>query len=168
MVKTEPLWPVRRLCTKVSASAPRTSPTMIHRGENLMRTRLARSLADAALSEMGRQLRYKAEWAGRWFGEMPAFHRSTGVCPVSGKVGPKLPLSVRAWWCEGCAREHDRDVAAAQVILSGAVGRGTPEPASETRRKRGSAVDGGDVRRTSSHRGPPANGAEARATGSVP
>jgi putative transposase len=35
------------------------------RVKGLMRTRLARSLADAALSEMSRQLRYKAEWAGR-------------------------------------------------------------------------------------------------------
>lgn len=127
------------------------------RVKGMMRTRLARSLADAALSEMARQFRYKAEWAGRWFGEMPTFHRSTGVCPVSGEVGPKLPLSVRAWWCEGCGAWHDRDHAAAQVILCGAVPAGSRELAFETRRKRGFAVDGGGALCASSHRGPPAN-----------
>ena len=126
--------------------------------KGLMRTRLAKSLADAGLAEMIRQLRYKAAWAGREFREMPTFHRSTGVCPACGEVGPKLPLSVRAWRCEGCGAAHDRDHAAAQVILLGAVGRGTPEPASDERRKRGVAVRGGAraCARTS-HGGPPAN-----------
>jgi len=33
----------------------------------LMRTRLAKSFADGGLAELFRQLRYKAEWAGRDF-----------------------------------------------------------------------------------------------------
>jgi putative transposase len=136
--------------------------------KGLMRTRLARSFADAGIAELVRQLRYKAGWAGREFREMPTFDRSTGVCPACGEVGPRLPLGVRVWRCDGCGAGHDRDVAAAQVILRGAVGRGTPEPAPGTGRKRGPAARGGGrAPARPSHGGPPANGAAARATGSA-
>lgn len=122
----------------------------------MMRTRLAGSLSDAALAETRRQLIYKAAWNGREIREFPTFSRSTGVCPATGEVGPKLPLSVRAWRCE-CGATHDRDHAAAQVILSGAVGRGTPELASP-RRKRGAAVRGGGrAQAWPSHGGSPSN-----------
>jgi putative transposase len=124
----------------------------------LMRTRMAGSLADAGLGEFVRTLRYKADWAGRTWHVHGRFARSTGVCPVCNHVGGKLALSVRTWACDGCGAVHDRDVAAAQVILSGAVGQALPEPASETKPKRGAAVRGGDrasVR--SSHGGPPSN-----------
>ena len=104
--------------------------------KGLMRTRLGKSFADAGIAELLCQIAYKADWAGRESREMSTFHRSTGVCPCCGEVGPKLPLSVRAWRCAGCASEHDRDTAAAQVILSGAVPRGTREPGGASRRKR--------------------------------
>ena len=124
----------------------------------LMRTRMAGSLADAGLGTFLRVLRYKAEWAGRAWAIHGRFARSTGVCPDCDHVGGKLALSVRTWVCDGCGAEHDRDVAAARVILSGAVGQALPEPGGDTRRKRGSAVRGGGrapVR--SSHGGPPSN-----------
>jgi putative transposase len=87
--------------------------------------------------------------------------RSTGVCPDCNLVGGKLALSVRSWACDGCGGVYDRDVAAARVILSGAVPQALREPASDTKPKRGSAVRGGDrasVR--SSHGGPPSNVAD--------
>ena len=127
----------------------------------MMRTRMAGSLADAGLGVFIRTLRYKAEWAGRSWAVSPRFRRSTGVCPDCDLVGPKLPLSVRRWACVGCGAVHDRDVAAARVILSGAVPQALREPASDTKRKRGAAVRGGDrpsVR--SSHGGPPSNVAD--------
>lgn len=128
------------------------------RVKGLMRTRMAGSLSDAGFGELRRQIVYKAAWAGREIYEHPTFARSTGVCPDCGEVGPKLPLSARTWGCQGCGAMHDRDVAAAQVILLGAVGRGTPEPAAEMPRKRGAAVRGGDeASAASSHGGPPAN-----------
>jgi putative transposase len=128
----------------------------------MMRTRMAGSLADAGLGEFIRTLRYKAEWAGRSWRVHDRFKRSTGVCPDCGLIGMKLPLSVRSWACDGCGVVHDRDVAAARVILSGAVGQALPEPGGDTRRTRGAAVRGGDrasVR--SSHGGPPSNVADA-------
>jgi putative transposase len=130
----------------------------------LMRTRMAGSFADAGLGGFLRPLRYKAEWAGRWWGVFPRFRRSTGVCPDCIHVGPKLPLSVRRWACENCGVAHDRDVAAARVILRGAVGQVLPKPAAEMPRKRGSAARGGDrASARSSHDGSPANVATALA-----
>ncbi len=127
----------------------------------LMRTRMAGSLADAGLGEFVRTLRYKAEWAGRSWQVHDRFARSTGVCPDCDRIGEKLALSVRTWACDGCGSVHDRDVAAARVILSGAVGRASPEPASDTKRKRGFAARGGDrASARSSHGGPPSNVAD--------
>jgi putative transposase len=134
--------------------------------KGLMRTRLAKSFADAGIAEMVRQLRYKAEWAGREFRELPSFQRSTGVCPACGEVGPKLPLAVREWRCTGCGAIHDRDVAAAQVILREAVPPVRREPAESTRRKRGAAVVHGlSTSVGGSDDRPPTNVVEARVTG---
>lgn len=131
----------------------------------MMRTRMATSLADAGLGGFLRVLRYKAEWAGRTWHVHGRFARSTGVCPHCGHVGMKLALSVREWVCDGCGARHDRDVAAARVILAGAtagepaaVGPVRPEPAPAEGRKRGAAVHGGVlVQAGASHAGPPAN-----------
>lgn len=126
--------------------------------KGMARTRLAGSIHDAALGDFRRMLAYKAEWAGRTMHEHPRFQRSTGVCPACGLTGLRLPLSIRRWDCKGCGAEHDRDVAAAQVILLGAVGEGFPEPAAGMPRKRGAAVrGGGPAPADPSHGGPPAN-----------
>ena len=131
----------------------------------MMRTRMAGSLADAGLGTLLRVLRYKAEWAGRAWHVHGRFQRSTGVCPDCGQAGAKLPLSVRTWACDGCGNRHDRDVAAARVILAGAraaqaapVGPVRPEPAPAKGRKRGAAVHGGVLAQAGAgHAGPPAN-----------
>jgi putative transposase len=134
----------------------------------LMRTRMAGSLADAGLGEFVRTLRYKAKWAGRSWHVHGRFARSTGVCPDCGHVGGKLALSARSWACDGCAVVHDRDVAAARVILSGAVGQALPEPASDTKRKRGAAARGGGrAPARPSHGGPPSNDAKVPAESSA-
>jgi putative transposase len=131
--------------------------------KGLMRTRLAKSFADAGLGELYRQLAYKAEWAGREQRQMPRFARSTGVCPDCGLIGPKLLLSKRTWRCEGCGTEHDRDIAAARVILVRAVPQAVREPVEGPRRKRGFAVRGGGrAKARSSHGGSPSNVDEAQ------
>jgi putative transposase len=128
----------------------------------MMRTRMAGSLADAGLGKFFRTLRYKADWAGRSWRVYGRFVRSTGVCPDCGQIGEKLALSVRSWACASCGAVHDRDVAAARVILAGAVLPGGQEPAAAMPRKRGSAVRGGDrASARSSHGGPPPNVAES-------
>jgi putative transposase len=79
--------------------------------------RLGKSMNDAALGELVRQIEYKARWYGRELIRIGRYDRSTGVCPTCETVGPKLALRIRQWRCD-CGAAHDRDVAAAQVILN--------------------------------------------------
>ena len=85
--------------------------------------RLSKSVADASLGELIRQLEYKADWYGRKVVKIDRFARSTGVCPDTGLIGDKLPLSARTWTCRCCNKTWDRDKAAAQSVLNTAVGR---------------------------------------------
>ena len=79
--------------------------------------KLASAVADCGWSEFTRQLEYKSDWYERTLLKLPTFERSTGVCPNCLTTGDKLPLNVRNWTCDHCGAAHDRDIAAAQVIL---------------------------------------------------
>jgi putative transposase len=83
--------------------------------------KLARSVADASLSELHRQLRYKAEWFGvpvvvadRWFA-------SSKTCSNCGAVKEKLSLSDRVFVCGFCGHTQDRDLNAALNLKNLAV-----------------------------------------------
>jgi IS605 OrfB family transposase len=135
--------------------------------KGLMKTRLAKSFADASLGELLRMLRYKAEWACREWRVLGRFERSTGVCPEPdcGWVGPRLRPGIDTWTCGGCGVVHDRDHAASRVILRDAtvvrdagVAPVKREPVRAFGRKRGSAVRGGiEVCASVSHDGSPPN-----------
>ena len=84
----------------------------------LMRTKLARSVADAGWSQLMRCVEEKAAQYGRTFARIGRFEPTSQVCSACGvKDGPK-PLSVRAWACAACGTVHDRDVNAAKNILA--------------------------------------------------
>ncbi|MBT9177561.1 MAG: hypothetical protein DDT20_01896 [Firmicutes bacterium] len=89
--------------------------------------KLARSIGDASWGEFRRMLTYKSKWMGRDLRIVQRFERTTGVCPDCGLVGDRLPLNVRSWTCE-CGATHDRDVAAARMILSTARSAGIYDP----------------------------------------
>ena len=126
------------------------------RHKAMMRGRHSFSVADAGLGELYRQIRYKAEWAGRGYRALDPFARSTGCCPDCGTVGERLDLSVRRCTCVACGTVHERDYAAARwidLVSKGQikplantlkVGRRTPEPprALAPVAKRGSAGNG--------------------------
>jgi len=83
-----------------------------------MRTRLARSVADAGWSQLLRCIEEKAAQYGRTFGRVGRFEPTSQVCSACGvKDGPK-PLAVREWTCQACGTAHDRDVNAAKNILA--------------------------------------------------
>jgi len=80
----------------------------------------ARSVSDAAMGEMVRQLAYKCQWYGREFRQVDTFFPSTQTCGCCGAVsGPKGPkdLRRRVWDCPECGAHHDRDLNAANNIL---------------------------------------------------
>ncbi len=83
----------------------------------LARTKLSRSVLDAAFGEFVRQVEYKAEWAFKRTIRVGRFFPSTKPCSECGKVNPNLTLSERAWLC-GCGTRHDRDLNAARNILA--------------------------------------------------
>ena len=81
--------------------------------------KLARSISDAAWSEMFRQLEYKCEWYGRKLVSIDRFFPSSKRCNHCGFVVEKLPLDIRSWDCPSCGTKGiDRDINAGKNILA--------------------------------------------------
>lgn len=74
---------------------------------------LARSLADASLSEIHRQLVYKVKWYGAELYKADRFYPSSKTCSKCGNVKDALLLSERIYHCETCGAVIDRDINAA-------------------------------------------------------
>ncbi|MER5402690.1 transposase, partial [Streptomyces sp. NPDC002599] len=84
----------------------------------LARTRLAKSVHDAAWAMFRRVLEEKAARYGRRVGVVSRWLPSSRTCSVCWVVDGKKPLHVRIWRCGGCGTEHDRDLNASRVILA--------------------------------------------------
>ncbi|NJN68676.1 MAG: IS200/IS605 family element transposase accessory protein TnpB, partial [Chloroflexaceae bacterium] len=78
----------------------------------LKNRRLARAIADAAFSEIIRQLSYKAGQVVR----VDPFYPSSKTCHVCGAVNHDLTLAERVWACPACGTRLDRDLNAARNI----------------------------------------------------
>ncbi|TDE18939.1 RNA-guided endonuclease TnpB family protein [Actinomadura sp. 6K520] len=83
----------------------------------LARTRLAKSVHDAAWSQFVAMLEYKAERYGRTFARVDRWFPSSKLCGACGSLAESMPLNVRTWACV-CGAVHDRDVNAANNILA--------------------------------------------------
>jgi putative transposase len=81
--------------------------------KGLAKTKLSRSVLDAAFGEFLRQ----AEWGFKRTIRVGRFFPSTKLCSECGTLNPNLTLSERAWLC-GCGAKHDRDLNAARNILA--------------------------------------------------
>ncbi|MFF0170734.1 RNA-guided endonuclease InsQ/TnpB family protein [Streptomyces prasinus] len=84
----------------------------------LARTRLAKSVHDAAWGMFRRVLEEKAARHGRHVGAVSRWLPSSQTCSVCWVVDGKKPLRVRTWTCGGCGTVHDRDLNASRVILA--------------------------------------------------
>ena len=85
--------------------------------KNMIRNpKLAKHIADASWGEFVRQLKYKAEWAGRTISEIDRFFPSSKRCSCCGFVHESMPLNIRNWPCPECNTYHDRDINAAMNI----------------------------------------------------
>lgn len=80
------------------------------------KSRINRSLLDASMSELLRQIRYKAEWYGRTVLEVPEDYPSSQTCSACGHIEIGLRLDEYRWTCPHCGEEHDRDDNAAVNI----------------------------------------------------
>ena len=77
---------------------------------------IAKSVMDAAMSEIGRQLDYKAILAGGVVARADRWYPSSKTCSVCGVVYKNLVLGEDRWTCEACGAEHDRDDNAAENL----------------------------------------------------
>lgn len=75
-----------------------------------------RSVGDAGLGEIRRQLTYKAQWYGRTLSVVGRFYPSSKTCGACGALHAALTLKERRWTCASCGIEHDRDLNAATNI----------------------------------------------------
>ena len=83
----------------------------------LARTRLAKSVYDAAWGTFLRMLDDKAQRHGRVVHRIDRWFPSSQTCSAWGRVDGPKPLSVRTWSCP-CGALHDRDLNAARNILA--------------------------------------------------
>lgn len=79
--------------------------------------KLSKSIWDVSLSELVRQISYKAEWYGRRVLFIDRWFPSSKTCHHCGYVNESLTLKDREWTCPRCKRKLDRDYNAAQNIL---------------------------------------------------
>ena len=77
----------------------------------------ARTISDAAWSDLRSRLEYKAHWYGRHLIAIDQWYPSSKICSECGALREMLPLNVREWTCR-CGAVHDRDVNAARNILA--------------------------------------------------
>jgi putative transposase len=82
----------------------------------LIRTRLARSIADSSWALFGTWLVYPAAWYGAELTIADRFYPSTRRCARCGTVGEALSLSERIFRCSSCGHEADRDTNAAACL----------------------------------------------------
>ena len=86
--------------------------------KGLAKTKLSRSVLDAAFGEFVRQVEYKAAWNFRHSVKVGRYFPSTKLCSECGALNPNLKLSDRRWLCVTCETEHDRDLNASKNILA--------------------------------------------------
>ena len=80
--------------------------------------KLAKSLLDEGWYQFTNMIDNKMKWYGGALVKIDRFFPSSKTCSACGYKASKMPLNVREWVCPDCGCVHDRDINAAQNILS--------------------------------------------------
>ena len=79
---------------------------------------IAKSISDASLSEIVRQLTYKSIWNNKKLIKVDTYYPSSQICSVCGyKNEITKDLKVREYICPKCGSNHDRDFNASVNIM---------------------------------------------------
>jgi len=84
--------------------------------KGLARTKLAKSMFDASMGTIRRQLAYKGVWYRTHVVAVGRFYPSSKRCFECGYQHDALTLADRVWACAGCGAVLDRDLNAARNI----------------------------------------------------
>jgi len=80
-----------------------------------------RSVANACMGEIRRQIEYKAKWHGCTLIKVGRFFPSSQQHHKCSWLYTGLKLGERTWTCRSCGTVHDRDVNAARSVLGEAL-----------------------------------------------
>jgi putative transposase len=131
---------------------------------NLMgNRRLARAIGDAAWTELGRQLTYKAAWLGAELVVCDRWFASTKTCSRCGMVKQELGLAERIYCCDGCGLTTDRDRNAAANLAAWAEHARAPDRQAGGRVINAPGGEGADHRRGDGATSPSEGGTDAHA-----
>lgn len=79
---------------------------------------VAKSLTDASLSEIIRELEYKSKWKGKILYKINTYYPSSQICSKCGYQNKEIKdLKIRNYECPNCHNELDRDYNAAENIM---------------------------------------------------
>lgn len=78
---------------------------------------LSKAIAEQCFYEFIRQMRYKCEWNGIEFVQVPRMYPSSKTCSCCGTVKRNLKLSDRTYVCHDCGLTIDRDYNAAINLM---------------------------------------------------
>lgn len=84
--------------------------------KGLARTKLGKSILDASMGTIRRQLAYKGVWYRTHVVAVGRFYPSSKLCHECGYKHDGLTLSDRVWACPSCGSVLDRDLNAARNI----------------------------------------------------
>ena len=118
-----PAWPTsgKMSCTSLTTHLATTYGTVVveHRNvSGMARGRLAKSVYDAGMAGIRRQLRYKHVWYGGELVEAPVHYPSSKRCSACGAVKADLPLWERTYRCEACGMVLNRDLNASHHLAA--------------------------------------------------
>ena len=75
-----------------------------------------KALSDAAMSNLLRQISYKAEWYGTRIVQASQWYPSSKTCSTCGAYNATLKREP-TWTCPACRTVHDRNLNAARNLL---------------------------------------------------
>ena len=84
----------------------------------LQNKKLSKSITDASLCKIIRQLQYKSKNKGKYFYQIDTFYPSSQTCSICGNIDGKYKkLTIRDYDCCNCKNTLDRDLNASINIM---------------------------------------------------